>query len=87
MSKDIPLEWGFQLHGKSVYFDANIFIYLLEHHPDFGEVCLSIVQSGVDNTYRKPTPICLPLDCGVSGGKGASEGDPWQQQILHLLIS
>ena len=48
MSKDIPLEWGFQLHGKSVYFDANIFIYLLEHHPDFGEVCLSIVQSGVD---------------------------------------
>lgn len=48
MSKDIPLEWGFQLHGKSVYFDANIFIYLLEHHSDLGEVCLSIVQSAVD---------------------------------------
>jgi len=48
MSKDISLEWGFQLHGKRVYFDANIFIYLLEHHPDLGEVCLSIVQSAVD---------------------------------------
>ena len=48
MSKDIPLEWGFQLHGKSVYFDANIFIYLLEHHSDLGEICLSIVQSAVD---------------------------------------
>jgi len=48
MSKDSPLEWGFQLHGKSVYFDANIFIYLLEHHSDLGEVCLSIVQSAVD---------------------------------------
>jgi predicted nucleic acid-binding protein len=48
MSKDIPLEWGFHLHGKSVYFDANIFIYLLEYHPDLGEVCLSIVQSAVD---------------------------------------
>ena len=48
MSKDIPLEWGSQLHGKSVYFDANIFIYILEHHPNFGEVCLSIVQRGVD---------------------------------------
>ena len=48
MSKDIPLEWGFQLHGKSVYFDANIFISLLEHHSDLGEVCLSIVQSAVD---------------------------------------
>jgi predicted nucleic acid-binding protein len=48
MSKDIPIEWGFQLHGKSVYFDANIFIYLLENHSDFGEICLSIVQSAVD---------------------------------------
>ena len=48
MSKDSPLEWGFQLHGKSVYFDTNIFIYLLEHHSDLGEVCLSIVQSAVD---------------------------------------
>ena len=48
MSKDISLEWRFQLHGKRVYFDANIFIYLLEHHPDLGEVCLSIVQSAVD---------------------------------------
>ena len=48
MSKGIPLEWGFQLHGKRVYFDTNIFIYLLEHHPDLGEVCLSIVQSAVD---------------------------------------
>jgi len=48
MSKDIPIEWGFQLHGKSVYFDANIFIYLLENHSDLGEVCLSIVQSAVD---------------------------------------
>ena len=26
MSKGIPLEWGFQLHGKRVYFDTNIFI-------------------------------------------------------------
>jgi predicted nucleic acid-binding protein len=48
MSKDIPIEWGFQLHGKSVYLDANIFIYLLENHSDFGEICLSIVQSAVD---------------------------------------
>ncbi len=48
MSKEISPDWGFQLHGKRVYFDANIFIYLLEHHPDFGEVCLSIVQSAVD---------------------------------------
>lgn len=48
MSKDIALEWGFQLHGKSVYFDANIFIYLLENHPDWGEICLSVVQSAVD---------------------------------------
>ena len=48
MSKDISLEWGFQLHGKSVYFDTNIFIYLLEHHSYLGEVCLSIVQSAVD---------------------------------------
>lgn len=48
MSKDTPLEWGFQLHGKRVYFDANIFIYLLEHHQELGEICLSLVQSAVD---------------------------------------
>ena len=48
MSKDIPLEWGFQLHGKRIYFDANIFIYLLEHHPDLGEVGLSSGRSAID---------------------------------------
>jgi predicted nucleic acid-binding protein len=41
-------QWGLQLRGKRVYFDTNIFIYILENHPEFGETCLSVVQSGAD---------------------------------------
>ena len=48
MSPEIALEWGFQLHRKRVYFDTNIFIYILDHHPELGELCLSMVQSAVD---------------------------------------
>jgi predicted nucleic acid-binding protein len=48
MSRKIDPEWGFQFHGKKVYFDTNIFIYLLEHHQELGEICLSLVQSAVD---------------------------------------
>ena len=40
--------WEYRLLGKRVYFDTNIFIYILENHPEFGETCLSVVQSGAD---------------------------------------
>jgi predicted nucleic acid-binding protein len=41
-------QWGLQLRSKKVYFDTNIFIYLLQDHQEFGEICLSIIQSAVD---------------------------------------
>ena len=40
--------WEYRLLGKRVYFDTNIFIYILENHFEFGETCLSVVQSGAD---------------------------------------
>ena len=40
--------WEYRLLGKRVYFDTNIFIYILENHHEFGETCLSVVQSGAD---------------------------------------
>lgn len=41
-------QWGLNLQGKKVYFDTNIFIYLLQDHHEFSEICLSIIQSAVD---------------------------------------
>lgn len=49
MKPDMQSEpWEYHLRGKRVYFDTNIFIYILENHSEFGETCLSVVQSGAD---------------------------------------